>query len=364
MAQFRVESTTGGVYDRASPLEKPVYRDSLGPGHTGPIHEGVDIRSSDGNREVRAPARLRVVRLVDGTDPKASEKRKNAGPWYLHARELDASGSPGFWLRFLHLEKPTMTITPGEVINRGTVLALYDKTYNHVHFEVRKPGPDDDTYGAPVEPKEWISGKAVPTGQVRLVALLGEDAAYKGVKLGDTLYAESGHRMVITAKPGFPYLTARAEDPGEPMGKATSDIGEAAEWTLAAALDDTKYNFQRDGILHLNAWAYRVRGKRDEIEKARALPPAERWARAWQIRKDIAGIRGEGFIASQTGAAKAAAQTGANAVASGARAAGDALKQGAADIGQGLWDSIPSWAKAAGAAAGLAFVVKTVTKDD
>lgn len=309
---------------------------------------GTDIAGGSG-RLVRAASELQIIRVIDARDAAKGTPRFNAGPLYLDAYELQDGQKTGLVERYLHLDK-VEKLKQGQVVAAGNPLGTYwAKTNNggtgHLHFEIRGSDGKESTYGEVYDPVKWLRGAlAIQTNSVRLVCQLNQEAAYKALKVGDTVYAKSGHRIQVLKKAGYPFFTGRVLDKGKASGEVTRDIGEAADWTLDQAQADTDYSVAKDGLLGLNAWAYRVTPFRKQIAAARSeKDPEKRYAQAWDIRLAIAGIRDEGFLTSQAESFKAAAATGAT-----------MAKDAARDIAGGIWDNIPASVKViGGAVAGL-----------
>lgn len=360
MSFARVDIVEKDTALRRNPVEGGRFGDdTTSGGHTGATHQGVDIFGSD--RTVRAATDIEIIRREDATRAAAGTPRKEAGPIWIDAWELSDGKRTGFVERYLHLAT-AIDVSSGQVVKAGTVLGkFWDKTYKgnegHLHFEVRSKDGSKKDYGKAYNPKEWFRSELPGQGEtVKIVCQLGKQAEFKNLSVGDTVYAKSGHRIEVTRKSAYPFFYGRALDLGIPNGEVTADIGEAADWTLAQAEKDTEHSWTKDGILGLNAWAYRIRAYRDRIAEARKIKdPAARYAEAWEIRKQIAGVRNEGFVTSQAKSFKAAATQGAQAV-----------KEEARDLAGSFWDAIPSEVKwAGGALAGVVALVaiRDITKD-
>lgn len=360
MAPFaRVDSIRASQTVRANPVTGGRFGDSIqSPGHRGVEHKGVDIYNSK-DRTVRAAVDSEIIRVEDARASEPSSSRGAAGPYWIDAYEVDKDHNRGVVTRYLHLDKlaDNSDVKAGSFIKQGTILGTFwEKTFNgkpgHLHFEVRQ-SDNDGKYGPAVDPIMWLRGQSAYDSlrTARLVSMLKMEEPYSKVQTGEVLYAKSGHRLRVLEKPGYPWLVASIEDEGKPGGVVTRDIADAADWVLDQARQDVKYSARRDGLLGLNAWGYRIRPEEEKIEAAAKLPPAERYAAAWDIRKRIAGIRGESVAASQVRAAGAMLNS-----------AGSTARQALGEAGSAFWDSIPTSVKVGGAAVAVAAVVSALRR--
>lgn len=121
----------------------------------GRPHKGVDLFAPAGT-EVTSPIVGRVIRVVDGRSSDDLPKRR-AGLWV----DVEETGKRRIH-RFLHLGtadvKAGDRLTEGQRI--GTVAeantsGLGDAT--HLHYEVREWGTADEAYGAPIDPRPILA---------------------------------------------------------------------------------------------------------------------------------------------------------------------------------------------------------------
>lgn len=187
-------------------------------------------------------------------------------------------------------------------------------------------------------------------------SLIGREAQYATLAPGQTLYARSGHRVVITSLPGYPRIVAQAEDVGPPVGDLTADMGEAAQWALAQADKETEFSTRKDGwLLTVSAsnWYLRVRPYKERIKKLRALSDdVEKWRGAWEIIKEIQAIRGQSTLDKSKATAKASVGAAVETVKDAEAAAVDAGKNAIGAAVGSMWEQIPIEAKIGGVVVG------------
>lgn len=356
----RVDSVKAAQTLRVIPVSGGRFKDSLGAaGHRGAGHQGVDIFSQT-DRTVRTAVDSVILRIEDATADKPASSRGAAGPIFVDTVEVDKDRNRGAVVRYLHLDKlaDNADLKEGAFVPRGTILGTFwEKTFEgntgHLHFEVRRSDVKEGKYGVALDPIAWLRGTSDEDRlrTAKLVSLLNQEKAYDALSVGQTVYARSGHRMRVLDKPGYPWTLAVIEDAGRPVGLVTTDVGEAADWTLEQAESEAKYSIRKDGLLGLNGWAYRIRPLKERIAAARQLAPEPRYAEAWEVRKAISLIRDEGFVTSQAKSVTAAASSAATTV-----------QQAAGSVAGGLWDSIPTAVKVGGGIVVAAAVYSAINR--
>ncbi len=367
MSFARIDATLkSAIATRINPLAGGKFGDNVdAKGHTFDEHGGVDIYGGDGSRTVRAPTALEIIRAVDARKEDPNKTRGAAGPFWVDAYELDSRGSTtGSVLRFLHLESVEPAVKAGARIEQSQTLGKYwAKTFKgnegHLHFEVRtKSGTSG--YGEVRNPIEWLRGSE-ERKIVRIVSMLNQTSVYSTLKIGDTLYAQSGQQLKIDELSGYPWIQATSIDSGNVSGEVTNDIGEAADWVLDVAKKEAEYNWKKDGLTGFKQWGDKIgwgnplgddKPIKKQLEEAAELPPADRYVKAWQLRKELDRLRKLSFVEQTKQSAKDDAKVYVKTVGKAAAAVGDTAMGVSKAVLGSVWDSIPSEVKLGAAVLG------------
>jgi len=140
-------------------------------------HWGMDLVPKDRDSRVYAPEAGTIVDIAYNTAPYVGY-----GP-----STINMLGASGVYHLLAHLEPSTITVSPGQRVAEGTLLARYNAAYAHTHYEVRKDriGPSASNT---IDPSVWMAGQGM-LGSLGGLLLFGAAAwvAYR-VTRGERLW--------------------------------------------------------------------------------------------------------------------------------------------------------------------------------